>query len=90
MKLYEPFIYIDDNFLDFKFAYCISYSFCCCDQSLERTGQRKEDLFWLVVSEGSVHGYLTLRAWADCHGCGSVWRRFFTSWQTGSRDRGRD
>jgi hypothetical protein len=35
-------------------------SFHCCDKYLRKQLKRREDLFWLVVSEVSVLGHLAL------------------------------
>jgi hypothetical protein len=45
---------------------------------------RKKDLFWLTVSESSVHGCLAPCIRAEHHGGRSVWWSCFL-WQTGSR-----
>jgi hypothetical protein len=53
---------------------------------LDLTKQFKgEDLLWLMISEGSTHGYLAPRTWAEHHGGRSVWRRGSSS--PGGQDR---
>jgi hypothetical protein len=39
--------------------------FCGCDKYLRKQLKRRKDLFWLMVSEGSVHGWLAPLLWAS-------------------------
>jgi hypothetical protein len=38
----------------------VSFYCCCCYKYVRETTQGRKDLFWLTVSEVSVHGWLAL------------------------------
>jgi hypothetical protein len=78
---FESSLYILDADEICKCFPLVLVTFCHCDKTSELNKVREKNVFWLTVSEVSVHGWLWAQAKAEYHGVRSMWRkRLLTSW----------